>query len=193
MKRSMAIGSSRFFNGQKYEQKRFAAANENNRRMNMKLVAARTGSVPIIQLVAAIGIAGVVYFAIADVLDEPIEVGTFVSFLGAVLLLIGPVETGLPISMPCCSKALRRGKAYLKSSISRWRMVAVTGRCGAPKGGWNSSMSPSGTNPHRMLCLTGCHYRSIRAKRWPSSADPVAGNRPWSACCRVFMIRTRAA
>ena len=88
------------FNGQEYEQKRFEAANEYNRRMNMKLVAARTGSMPVIQLLAASGIAGVVYVAISDILTEPIEVGTFVSFLGAILLLMAPLKRMTNVNAP---------------------------------------------------------------------------------------------
>ncbi len=88
------------FTGQDYERERFGTANEYNRRMNMKLIAARTGSVPVVQLVAAIGIAGVVYVAISGMLTDPIEVGTFVSFLGAVLLLMAPLKRVTNINAP---------------------------------------------------------------------------------------------
>ena len=88
------------FNGQEYERNRFEVANEYNRRMNMKLIAARTGSMPVIQLLAACGIAGVVYVAISDILSEPIEVGTFVSFLGAILLLMAPLKRLTNINAP---------------------------------------------------------------------------------------------
>ncbi|MCH7895031.1 MAG: lipid A export permease/ATP-binding protein MsbA [Proteobacteria bacterium] len=88
------------FNGQQYECDRFEVANEYNRRMNMKLIAARTGSMPVIQLVAASGIAGVVYISISGILSEPIEVGTFVSFLGAILLLMSPLKRLTNINAP---------------------------------------------------------------------------------------------
>lgn len=88
------------FNGQQYERDRFEVANEYNRRMNMKLIAARTGSMPVIQLVAASGIAGVVYVSISGILSEPIEVGTFVSFLGAILLLMAPLKRLTNINAP---------------------------------------------------------------------------------------------
>ncbi|MCH8221683.1 MAG: lipid A export permease/ATP-binding protein MsbA [Proteobacteria bacterium] len=88
------------FNGQQYECDRFEVANEYNRRMNMKLIAARTGSMPVIQLVAASGIAGVVYVSISGILSEPIEVGTFVSFLGAILLLMSPLKRLTNINAP---------------------------------------------------------------------------------------------
>ncbi len=88
------------FNGQQYERDRFEVANEYNRRMNMKLIAARTGSMPVIQLLAASGIAGVVYVAISDILTDPIEVGTFVSFLGAILLLMAPLKRMTNVNAP---------------------------------------------------------------------------------------------
>ena len=88
------------FNGQQYERDRFEVANEYNRRMNMKLIAARTGSMPVIQLIAASGIAGVVYVSISDILSEPIEVGTFISFLGAILLLMAPLKRLTNINAP---------------------------------------------------------------------------------------------
>ncbi|MCP1726705.1 subfamily B ATP-binding cassette protein MsbA [Natronospira proteinivora] len=80
------------FGGQDYEARRFESINEHNRRMHMRMVATKAGSVPVVQLIAGIGITGIIYFAtLPGVLDQ-ITVGAFVAFLGAAMLLMAPLR-----------------------------------------------------------------------------------------------------
>ena len=51
------------FNAQQHLQSAFAAANELNRHTNMRLIAARAASNPVVQLIAALGLAGVLFVA----------------------------------------------------------------------------------------------------------------------------------
>jgi ATP-binding cassette, subfamily B, bacterial MsbA len=80
------------FNGEVQEVAAFERVNEQNRRLNMKLASARAASQPIVQLVAAVGLAGVVFVAMSEDLAGGLTVGEFVSFLGAMLLIMTPLK-----------------------------------------------------------------------------------------------------
>lgn len=78
------------FNGQEYEAARFETANEHNRKLHMKLASVSAGSVPVIQTIMAVGMAGIVYVATRDAMN--VNVGDFGSFLSAMLLLMAPMK-----------------------------------------------------------------------------------------------------
>jgi len=80
------------FGGEQYEQERFEKANENNRRLNMKLESTSVASVPVIQFIAAIGAAVVLYFALQQVSDKSLSPGTFMSFVAAMMMLLAPMK-----------------------------------------------------------------------------------------------------
>jgi subfamily B ATP-binding cassette protein MsbA len=80
------------FNAQDFESAAFETVNEANRFQNMKLMRARALSNPIVQFIASIALAGVLFLAIRQVLNEHLSVGDFVSFLGALLLLTAPLK-----------------------------------------------------------------------------------------------------
>jgi ATP-binding cassette, subfamily B, bacterial MsbA len=88
------------FNGEAQEIEGFERINEDNRRLNMKLAKAKAASSPVIQLVAAIGLAGVVFVAMDDELSGGLSVGDFVSFLGAMLLVLAPLKHLTKINGP---------------------------------------------------------------------------------------------
>ncbi|NND61448.1 MAG: lipid A export permease/ATP-binding protein MsbA [Gammaproteobacteria bacterium] len=80
------------FNGQDYEARHFEKVNENNRRLFMKLVLVKAVSIPVIQLIAAFGMAGIVFLATRPQLLEELTVGTFISFFTAMLMLMAPLK-----------------------------------------------------------------------------------------------------
>ncbi len=80
------------FGGQEYERERFERANENNRRLHMKHGLVRAVSAPVVELIAGVGIAAVVFFATRPAVLESITVGGFVSFLTALLLINPPLK-----------------------------------------------------------------------------------------------------
>ena len=80
------------FNGEAQEVAGFERVNEQNRRLNMKLAAAKAASQPVVQAVAAVGLAGVVFVATREDLAGGLSVGEFVSFLGAMLLIMSPLK-----------------------------------------------------------------------------------------------------
>ncbi len=82
----------KIFGGQDYETKRFFEANKKNRQQNMKIVVTQATSVPVVQLVAAVLLALIIYLATHPGMEDEISVGTFMSFIAAVLMLFAPLK-----------------------------------------------------------------------------------------------------
>jgi subfamily B ATP-binding cassette protein MsbA len=80
------------FNAQEHQQRAFEAVNELNRHTNMRLIATRASSNPVVQLIAAFGLAGVMYVAIGRVASNEMKVDDFLSFLTALLLVTAPLR-----------------------------------------------------------------------------------------------------
>lgn len=80
------------FGSQAYEAKRFDRVNQLNRRQRMKKIATEATSQPIIELIAILGLAGVIYLATLPQILESITVGTFVSFITAMFMLLTPLK-----------------------------------------------------------------------------------------------------
>ena len=82
----------KIFGGQEYEAKQFEKANEKVRRMNMRWVATRAVSDPIIQFILGLALAGITFLATRESVLEQITVGTFVSFMVALVMLFPPAK-----------------------------------------------------------------------------------------------------
>jgi len=80
------------FNAQERQDAEFAVVNELNRHTNMRLIGAKAMSNPVVQLIAAFGLAGVMFFAIRRVLTSEMRVDDFMSFLTALLLITAPLR-----------------------------------------------------------------------------------------------------
>ncbi len=82
----------KIFGGQEYERGRFNAAVERVRRFIMKEQQAAAANVPIVQLFAAIAVAFVIHQVTLDVQADRTTVGSFVSFIAAMLLVMAPLK-----------------------------------------------------------------------------------------------------
>jgi subfamily B ATP-binding cassette protein MsbA len=80
------------FNAERHEEAIFDAANERNRHSNMRLIAARALANPVVQLIAALGLAGVLFFSIRQVFTKQMRVDEFMAFLTAMLLITAPLR-----------------------------------------------------------------------------------------------------
>jgi subfamily B ATP-binding cassette protein MsbA len=100
----------KIFGGQEYEAQRFAATSNRLRGFSMKQTAAAAGNVPIVQLLAAMAVAVVVYYSTVQAQSDATTVGGFVSFLAAMLMLTAPLKrlTGV-------AEYLQRGLAAAES------------------------------------------------------------------------------
>jgi len=90
-----AVDGSRvikIFGGQDTEAAQFEVVNERNRSFNMKETVIKALNVPIIQFLVALALAIIVYVASSGDLVERISVGSFMSFVSAMLMLFAPMR-----------------------------------------------------------------------------------------------------
>ncbi len=80
------------FNGQEYEQSHFEVANEKNRMLNLKMVVTKSASTPIVQAILGVVLVAIILFATSPTMKEHIDVGTFMSFMSAMMMLMAPVK-----------------------------------------------------------------------------------------------------
>ncbi|MEY2855510.1 MAG: hypothetical protein RL030_2642 [Pseudomonadota bacterium] len=86
------------FTAEESQRRRFEAVNELNRRSNEKLINAKAISSPVVQMVAAFGLAAVMALAIRSVLENQIAVDGFLSYIAAMLMLMGPLRRLVNVS-----------------------------------------------------------------------------------------------
>lgn len=100
----------KLYGGQEYETGRFFESANRVRRFNMKQSSAAAANVPIVQMIAAISLAIIVYLATLQSRADKTTVGGFVSFIMAMLMLTAPMKriTGM-------SEYLQRGLAAAES------------------------------------------------------------------------------
>ena len=80
------------FNAQEQEARDFENVNEHNRRSNMKLIAGRATSNPVVQFIASLALGGVLWMALRQVAAGTMTVDIFWSFLTALLLVTAPLR-----------------------------------------------------------------------------------------------------
>ncbi|HEX7373969.1 MAG TPA: lipid A export permease/ATP-binding protein MsbA [Steroidobacteraceae bacterium] len=90
----------RVFNAQHYEKGMFEQVIEHNRRSHMKLMRTKGLSNPIVQTIAAIGLAGVLYMATLDAIQGKMTVGSFTSFIAALMLITAPLRRLVNVAGP---------------------------------------------------------------------------------------------
>lgn len=98
------------FGSQHYEETRFEQINQRNRQQMMKMIATDATSQPIIELISVLGLAAVIYFATRPEMLEHITVGTFISFITAMFMLLTPIKRLTKIN-----SGLQRGIAAAQS------------------------------------------------------------------------------
>ena len=80
------------FGGQRQAAAHFHHVNEKTRSLQMKMIATEAVSVPLVQVISAMAIGVIVYLSTLQGLREDITVGTFMSFVVAMALLLPPVK-----------------------------------------------------------------------------------------------------
>ena len=78
----------------------------------MKLALTIAGSVPIIELLASMGIAGIIYFATLPGQLQQITPGTFVAFLAAAILLANPLKHLTEVNAPLQKGVAAAGSVF---------------------------------------------------------------------------------
>ncbi len=88
------------FNAEQRQAAAFRKVNEHNRSSFMKLITVKAVSNPVIQIIASVGLAAVMYMALRDVMEKGLTVGEFTSFLAALLLVSAPLRRLVSIVGP---------------------------------------------------------------------------------------------
>jgi subfamily B ATP-binding cassette protein MsbA len=82
----------KIFGGHDYEMERLITVDEWNRRQNLKLIRSRAFGVAITQIIFGIGISGVIYAAGVESVNGDLSPGSFMSFFGAMMLMLQPLR-----------------------------------------------------------------------------------------------------
>jgi subfamily B ATP-binding cassette protein MsbA len=80
------------FNAQAQEAADFEKVNEHNRRSNMKLIAARATSNPVVQFIASLALGGILWVALRQIAAGKLEMPGFMAFLTAMLMTTAPLK-----------------------------------------------------------------------------------------------------
>lgn len=82
----------KIFGGYDYEDKRLVEADEKNRKQNLKLIRSKAIGTALTQIVFGSGVAVVIYFAGVESLSGNLSPGSFISFFGAMMLMLQPLR-----------------------------------------------------------------------------------------------------
>ncbi len=80
------------FDGQERENQRFGQINKHNRQQRMKMVATKSASVPLIQIIASFALAFVLYVATLDGVVENLSAGVFMGVVTYMTMLLRPLK-----------------------------------------------------------------------------------------------------
>jgi subfamily B ATP-binding cassette protein MsbA len=100
----------KIFGGEAYERKRFDAAANRIRQLNMKQSAAAAAATPLTHLVVSAAIAFIVYLAASKSLGTGMEVGEFIGFITAAGTLMTPIK-----ALSSVNEQIQRGLASAES------------------------------------------------------------------------------
>lgn len=98
------------FGGEAQETARFLKTNNEVRAQNMRQAVAAAATSPIVHLLASVAVAVVVYVAVIQSSEGQTTVGSFVSFITALLMLLSPLRHLADVNAP-----LQRGLAAAES------------------------------------------------------------------------------
>jgi len=100
----------KIFGGQKYERERFGLAIREQRSLNMRNTVASSAQGPIVQFFAAVALAIIMGVALHQAAADQTTVGSFVSFITAMLMVLAPLKRLTDINAP-----IQRGLAAAES------------------------------------------------------------------------------
>jgi subfamily B ATP-binding cassette protein MsbA len=80
------------YGGYGEEESAFLAVNQANQRRSLRRAVVAAVSVPMLLLISGAGVSGIIYLALTDTIGQFVSAGTFVSYMGAILLLMSPIK-----------------------------------------------------------------------------------------------------
>lgn len=103
----------KIFGGQRYEEERFRKTVHEQRRLAMRATLAVAAQSPLVQFFAAAGVAIIMGVALKQAASDLTTVGSFVSFITAMLMLMAPLRRLTDVNAP-----IQRGLAAAESVFS---------------------------------------------------------------------------
>ena len=103
----------KIFGGYDYEKERLDEVDGRNKRQNLKLIYVRAAGVAVTQTIFGFGVAGVIYMAGLESAAGNLTAGQFISFFGAMMLMLQPVRRITNVNA-----TLQRGVAAADSLFS---------------------------------------------------------------------------
>ncbi|MBJ41445.1 MAG: lipid A export permease/ATP-binding protein MsbA [Gammaproteobacteria bacterium] len=100
----------KIFGGENSEKKSFEVVNDNNKARHLKLALIQGISIPLVQFIVALFLAGIIYIVTSEAYLSSISVGTFMSFITAMILIFAPIKRLAEINV-----TLQRGLAASES------------------------------------------------------------------------------
>jgi ATP-binding cassette, subfamily B, bacterial MsbA len=82
----------KIFGGHKYEKQRLDKVDGRNKKQNLKLINVRALGTAVTQTIFGVGVAGVIYMAILESSNGNLTAGQFISFFGAMMLMLQPIR-----------------------------------------------------------------------------------------------------
>ena len=80
------------YGGYGEEESAFLEVNQANQRRSLRRAVVAAVSVPMLLLISGVGVSGIIYLALTDTVGQFVSAGTFVSYMGAILLLMSPIK-----------------------------------------------------------------------------------------------------
>ena len=80
------------YGGYAEEESAFLEVNQANQRRSLRRAVVAAVSVPMLLLISGAGVSGIIYLALTGTVGEFVSAGTFVSYMGAILLLMSPIK-----------------------------------------------------------------------------------------------------
>jgi|APFre7841882724_1041349.scaffolds.fasta_scaffold00455_6 subfamily B ATP-binding cassette protein MsbA len=141
----------RVFNAQRFQAGLFDQVIEHNRRSHMKLMLTKGLSNPVVQVIAASGLAVVLYLATVEAIKGRMSVGEFTSFIAALMLITAPLRRLVNVAGP-----LQQGIAAAQSIFDVL----------------DTSPEPAGGTVPIERALGDVEYRDVRFT-YPGVMEPV--------------------
>ena len=88
----------KIFGGEDYESRQFSNVSQRHMNLQLKMVTTQAANVPIVEFLVALALSAIIYVATLPGVIETITVGTFMSFITALMMMLQPMRRLLMVN-----------------------------------------------------------------------------------------------